>query len=156
MKSALTGVPNSPSSQNHEWKDDVSRLIGKVINLLSHINTPSSTIPYANGIGIDYNAALLETAGLNSHNSSSSFKWLVYNFNEDNDDIVSQLLTTHHVTHVFIYLTPKQLALPTLRKILTRLCEGGVVVCCHKFFPAYLVPARSDLLMELCVYDGTS
>jgi hypothetical protein len=128
----------------------------KVINLLSYINTPASTTPYAHGIGIDYNASLLETAGLNSHHSSSSFEWVIYNFNDDNDDLVSQLLTVHHVTHVFIYLTPKQLALPTLKRILTRLCEGGVVVCCHKFFPTYLVPLRKDLLMELCVYGGDS
>lgn len=105
---------------------------------------------------MDYNAALLETAGINSNSSISSFKWLIYNFNEDNEDLASQLLTLHHVTHVFIYLTPKQLALPTLKKILTTLCRGGVVVCCHKFFPAYLVPARRDLIMELNVYDGTS
>jgi hypothetical protein len=128
----------------------------KVINLLSHINKPSNSNQYAHGIGIDYNASLLKTAGLNSHDSLSSFKWLIYNFNDDNDDLVSQLLTVHHVTHVFVYLTPKQLALLTLRKILTRLCKGGVVVCCHKFFPNYLVPARKDSLMELCVYDETS
>jgi hypothetical protein len=128
----------------------------KVINLLSYINTPSSTTPHAHGIGIDYNASLLETADLNSQSSSSSFKWLIYNFNDDNDDLVSQLLKTHHVTHVFIYLTPKQLALPTLKKILTSLCGRGVVVCCHKFFPTYLVPTRRDQLMELCVYGGES
>lgn len=82
--------------------------------------------------------------------------WLIYDFNEDQEDIVDQLVNTHHVTHVFVYLTPKQLALPTLRKILTSLCRGGVVVCCYKFFPEYLSPARKDLLMELVVYDETS
>lgn len=82
--------------------------------------------------------------------------WLIYDFNDDQEDLVDQLITAHHVTHVFIYLTPKQLALPTVRKILTRLCQGSVVVCCHKFFPEYLTPARKDLLMELVVYDETS
>jgi hypothetical protein len=111
----------------------------------------------AHGVGIDYNASLLETAGINADKLKDvNIEWLIYNFNDDNEDLVSQLITTHHVTHVFIYLTPKQLALQTVRKILTKLCEGGVVVCCHKFFPLYLKPARRNTLMELVVYDETS
>jgi len=51
---------------------------------------------------------------------------------------------------------PKQLALQTVRHILTRLCESGVVVCCHKFYPQYLTPARRDIMMDLIVYDQTS
>jgi hypothetical protein len=114
--------------------------------LLVHINTLSNSC--AQGVGIDYNAALLETAGINSDK--------LKDFNDNNKDIVAQLLTIHHITHVYMYLTPKQLALQTVRKILTRLCEEAVVVCCHKFFPLYLKPARSDVLMELMVYDETS
>jgi hypothetical protein len=30
------------------------------------------------------------------------------------------------------------------------------VVCCHKFYPEYLTPARRDALMELAVYDKSS
>lgn len=85
-----------------------------------------------------------------------NIEWLIYDFNDDQEDLVNQLIATHLVTHVFIYLTPKQLALPTVRRILTRLCAGGLVVCCHKFFPEYLTPARRDLLMELVVFDETS
>jgi hypothetical protein len=125
--------------------------------LLGHINALTSSISVAHGVGIDYNASLIETAGINSALiKGMNIEWLIYDFNDDQEDLVNQLITTHHVTHVFIYLTPKQLALQTVRKILTRLCGGGVMVCCHKFFPGYLTPARRDLLMELVVYDKTS
>jgi hypothetical protein len=125
--------------------------------LLVHINTPSNNTTLAQGIGIDYNASLLKTAGVNSDKLNDvKIEWLMYNFNDDYEDIVAQLITTHHVTHVFTYLTPKQLALQTVRKILTSLCEGGVVLCCHKFFPLYLTPARRNVLMELVVYDNSN
>ncbi|RDI81047.1 hypothetical protein Vi05172_g9011 [Venturia inaequalis] len=112
---------------------------------------------FPQGVGIDYNAKLIETAGINSALIKDiKIDWLVYDFNDDKEDLVNQLITAHHVTHVFIYLTPKQLALPTVRSILTRLCAESVVVCCHKFFPEYLTPAGRDELMELVVYDETS
>ncbi|KAE9966559.1 hypothetical protein EG328_008824 [Venturia inaequalis] len=82
----------------------------------------------AQGVGIDYNAKLIETAGINSALIKDiKIDWLVYDFNDDKEDLVNQLITAHHVTHVFIYLTPKQLALPTVRSILTRLCAESVV-----------------------------
>jgi hypothetical protein len=52
---------------------------------------------------------------------------LIYDFNDDREDLVSQLIDGHQVTHVFVYLVPKQLALLTVRAILTRLCGSGVV-----------------------------
>jgi hypothetical protein len=110
----------------------------------------------AHGVGIDYNAELIKTAGINSELEGVNARWLIYNFNDDRADLASQLIMTHQVTHVFVYLVPKQLALRTVRGILTRLCESGVVVCCHKFYPGYLTPARRDVLMELVVYDETS
>jgi hypothetical protein len=124
--------------------------------LLDHINAPSDNIAVAHGVGIDYNAELIESAGTRSQLEGVDVQWLIYNFNDDHDDLVSQLLITHHVTHVFIYLVPKQLALPTVRHILTSLCKSGVVVCCYKFHPRYLTPARHDILMELVVYDERS
>lgn len=135
-----------------------SKLTAKsqVLGLLSHINKLNSPdIIAANGVGVDYNAELIENAGVRSKLEGIEAKWLVYDFNSDEDDIVNQLKALL-VTHVFIYLTPKQMALSTVRKILTRLCRSGVVVCCHKFFPLYLTPARRDLVMELAVYDETS
>jgi hypothetical protein len=108
------------------------------------------------GVGVDYNAELIKSAGIKSGFKGVDAQWLIYNFNDDQDDLVSQLLTTHQVTHVFIYLVPKQLALQTVRRILTRLCQSGVVVCCYKFHPLYLTPVRHDSLMELVVYDETS
>ncbi|TID26399.1 hypothetical protein E2P81_ATG00876 [Venturia nashicola] len=128
-----------------------------LIGLLGHINALTENSSVAQGVGIDYNAKLIETAGINSALiKGMTIAWLVYDFNDDHEDLVDQLITVHHVTHVFIYLTPKQLALPTVRTILTRLCSNSIVVCCHKFFPEYLTPARRDLLMELAVYDETS
>jgi hypothetical protein len=123
--------------------------------LLVHINALSGSI--AQGVGIDYNASLLETAGINSDKLKDvNIEWLTYNFNDDKEDLVAQLIAKHHVTHVFIYLTPKQLALQTVKKILTRFCGEAVVLCCHKFFPLYLEPAKRDTLMELNMYDETS
>ncbi|CAG8951140.1 hypothetical protein HYFRA_00006538 [Hymenoscyphus fraxineus] len=129
----------------------------QVIGLLSHINKlNSSDIVAANGVGVDYDAALIDDAGLKSKLEGVDAKWLVYDFNADENDIVTQLVTTHLVTHVFIYLTPKQLALPTVRKILTRFCGSGMVVCCYKYFPLYLKPVSRDLVMDLVVFDETS
>jgi len=82
--------------------------------------------------------------------------WLIYDFNADASDIVTQLIVTHKVTHVFVGLVPKQLALATVRRILTRLCEEGVMVCCYKYQPKYLRPARRNGVMDLCVYDVSS
>ncbi|TVY85111.1 hypothetical protein LSUE1_G000440 [Lachnellula suecica] len=129
---------------------------GDVIGLLSHINGLTKSISTANGVGIDYNAELINTAGINSKAAGVNAEWLIYDFNNDLDDLVDQLITTHQVTHVFIYLVPKQLALETVRNILTKLARSGVVLCCHKFFPLYLKPARRDVLMDLVVYDETS
>jgi hypothetical protein len=116
----------------------------------------TNNINPAHGLGIDYNADLIKSAGIKSELEGVSAQWLIYNFNDDQEDLVGQLTNTHHVTHVFIYLVPKQLALQTVRHILTRLCESGVVVCCHKFYPQYLTPARRDIMMDLIVYDQTS
>jgi len=126
-----------------------------LIGLLGHINSIThTTITTAiHGVGIDYNAQLIATAMLNAVSVGESVRWLTYDFNEDQDDLFSQLVA-HNVTHVFVYLVPKQLALRTVRAILTRLCESGVVVCCHKFQPAYLTASRSDTLMDLVVYES--
>ncbi|KAH6723565.1 hypothetical protein BKA61DRAFT_664292 [Leptodontidium sp. MPI-SDFR-AT-0119] len=125
-----------------------------LIGLLGHINAVASNLSTAQGIGIDYNAELIKTAGLNSNTQGAKAEWLIYNFNDDQDDLASTLINAHQVTHVFIYLVPKQLAMPTVRGILTRLYESGVVLCCHKFYPEYLTAARKDVLMDLVVYHN--
>lgn len=112
--------------------------------------------PLATGVGVDYDAQLIETAGFESARQAMAVDWLIYDFNADLEDIVGQLLTVHNVTHVFVGLVPKQLALPTVRKILTSLCKRGALVCCYKYHPLYLTAARSDVLMNLVVYDETS
>jgi len=127
------------------------------MNLLTHINTLKNNTSTTHGIGVDYDAALIKSAGIQSDLLENiNVQWLIYDFNDDQNDLVDQLITTHQVTHIFIYLVPRQLALPTVRNILTRLCESGVIMCCHKFFPQYLTPARSDILMDLAVYDIAS
>jgi ubiquinone/menaquinone biosynthesis C-methylase UbiE len=125
-----------------------------LISLLGHINsiTQTTSKTAVRGVGIDYNAQLIATATLNAVTEGESVRWLTYDFNEDQTDLVSQLVA-YHVTHVFVYLVPQQLALQTVRGILTRLCESGVVVCCHKFQPTYLTATRCDKLMDLCVYE---
>jgi hypothetical protein len=80
-------------------------------------------------------------------------QWLTYDFNLDEDDLLGTL-ETEGVTHVFVYLVPKQLVLKTVRTLLTRLFESGVMICCHKFQPGYLKAARTDILMDLVVYEG--
>ncbi|PMD14796.1 hypothetical protein NA56DRAFT_362400 [Hyaloscypha hepaticicola] len=126
-----------------------------LISLLAHISllTPLA-LPI--GLGIDYDPSLIASAGIASSLQKVNASWLIYNFNDDREDLVSQLIDKHQVTHMFVYLVPKQLALGTVRRILTSLCGSGVVVCCHKFYPEYLTPARRDALMELAVYDESS
>ncbi|CZT45764.1 uncharacterized protein RSE6_06106 [Rhynchosporium secalis] len=123
-----------------------------LLGLLGHINGVLNNLSTAQGVGIDYDAEFIKTAGLNSHSQGAKAKWLIYNFNDDSDDLASTLMDSHAVTHMFIYLVPKQLAMSTVRAILTRLWENGVVLCCHKFYPEYLTPARKDVLMDLMVY----
>ncbi|KAF2707920.1 hypothetical protein K504DRAFT_492521 [Pleomassaria siparia CBS 279.74] len=108
------------------------------------------------GVGVDYDAELIKVAGLESSKQAIDSQWIIYDFNADLDDIVAQLLDVHKVTHVFVGLVNKQLALPTVRSILTRLCQGGAVVCCYKYHPLYLTPVRRDEVMNLVVYDATS
>lgn len=132
----------------------------EVLSMLHHINTarPTSSTKRlaATGVGIDYDAELIKTAGLESTKQNIDVQWMIYDFNADLDDIVNQLLTVHKVTHAFVGLVPRQLALPTLRSILTRLCGEGVTVCCYKYHPLYLKPARSNVLMNLVVYNDSS
>lgn len=123
-----------------------------VVGLLGHLNT-GSRLTAVEGVGVDYDAALIRSATLNSGSAGVKVDWLIYDFNKDEDDLVNQLIDIHHITHLFIYLLPKQLALPTVRAILTRLWESGVVVCCHKYHPLYLTGVRFDKLMELVVYE---
>lgn len=125
-----------------------------LIGLLSHINAPTEEFPLlaSSGLGIDYNASLIETAALNAVIAGEKAQWLVYDFNLDEHDLFEQM-GKKGVTHVFVYLVPKQLALKTVKRLLERLCESGVVICCHKFQPAYLEATRSDALMDLVVYE---
>lgn len=135
-----------------------------LIGLLTHLNRPSLPVhslttpipqPYlSTGFGIDYNATLIATATLNALTSNQPSSWLVYDFNLDADNLFSKI-QAKGVTHVFIYLVPKQLELKTVRRLLERLVEEGVCVCCHKFQPAYLEARlrRRDALMDLCVYE---
>ncbi|KAJ7721035.1 hypothetical protein B0H16DRAFT_379531 [Mycena metata] len=123
-----------------------------LISLLAHLNRDSARTTAVHGFGVDYNAALLETAALNAVSAGEIIRWLAYDFNADTNDLCAQLVLAR-VTHVFVYLVPKQLALQTVRAILERLCENGVVVCCHKFQPKYLTPTRRDSLMDLVVYE---
>ncbi|KAJ7679314.1 hypothetical protein DFH06DRAFT_1166297 [Mycena polygramma] len=125
-----------------------------LIGLLGHLNRTTHTTHASavRGVGVDYNAGLIKTASLNAISAGAQVCWLTYDFNEDGDDLFAQL-GRQNVTHVFVYLVPKQLALRTVRGILTRLCESGVVVCCHKFQPEYLTATRRDVLMDLVVYE---
>ncbi|KUJ13482.1 uncharacterized protein LY89DRAFT_158789 [Mollisia scopiformis] len=122
-----------------------------LIGLLSHLNSPLPLLPVS-GFGIDYNASLIATASLNAITAGATAHWLTYDFNLDEHDLFSQI-ENRRVTHVFVYLVPKQLALNTVRKLLERLWGSGVVICCHKFQPEYLVATRTDILMDLVVYE---
>ncbi|KAF7362935.1 Monooxygenase [Mycena venus] len=131
-----------------------------LIGLLAHINaiTRTTRATAVHGVGIDYNAGLLATAAANAVAAGAQVRWLVYDFNADLEDLGGQL-ALQRVTHVFVYLVPKQLALSTVRAILTRLYESGVMLCFHKFQPTYLTATRRDTLMDLVVYEcagGTS
>ena len=94
-----------------------------LVNLLNHLNTDSCSISAVHGVGIDYDAQLIQSAIDRSCSAGQSVQWLKYDFNEDKSDLASQLLDIYHITHVFIYLLPKQLELDKVRRILTRLCE---------------------------------
>ncbi|KAF8217204.1 hypothetical protein K438DRAFT_1798434 [Mycena galopus ATCC 62051] len=124
-----------------------------IIGLLGRVNDmhPTRTVA-VRGVGVDYNGGLIKTAALNAVSAGVHVSWLTYDFNEDLDDLCGQL-GRQNVTHLFVYLVPKQLALRTVRRILTRLHESGVVVCCHKFQPDYLTATRRDMLMDLVVYE---
>ncbi len=125
-----------------------------LIGLLHHINVTNTTsLKTINGLGVDYNAELIKTAALNAVMAGENAQWLTYDFNLDEDDLLGTL-ETEGVTHVFVYLVPKQLVLKTVRTLLTRLFESGVMICCHKFQPGYLKAARTDILMDLVVYEG--
>ncbi|KAJ7262861.1 hypothetical protein C8J57DRAFT_1334024 [Mycena rebaudengoi] len=127
-----------------------------LIGLLGHINsiTHTTSTTAIRGVGIDYDAALTKTAVLNAKSAGENVCWLTYDFNADEDDLFGQL-ARKHVTHVFVYLVPKQLARLTVRRILTQLCESGLMVCCHKFQPEYFTATRRDTLPDLVVYERT-
>lgn len=130
-----------------------------LIGLLTHVNAPVRTsltcVPNppspSLGFGIDYNASLIATATLNSISANQTASWLVYDFNLDEDDLFGKMVEKG-VTHVFVYLVPKQLDLATVKRLLVRLCEEGVLVCCHKFQPGYLREVGRDEIMSLVVY----
>lgn len=126
-----------------------------LINLLHHVNAITNSTTPLHGVGIDYNAELIKTATINALSVGETVRWLTYDFNEDEYDLFGQL-ALHHVTHLFVYLVPKQLALKTVRQILTKLYESGVMVCCHKFQPSYLKATRTDVLMDLVVYSQSA
>lgn len=121
-----------------------------LIGLLRHLNVAPLTDVH--GLGVDYNGALIDTAGINALAANQVATWLTYDFNLDLEDLFAQL-DARGVTHVFVYLVPKQLALPTVRGILEKLVRSGVCVACHKFQPKYLVESRRDVLMDLVVYE---
>lgn len=146
--SDLAGLAGKPTRQVvcDLGSGDGSFLIG----LLAHVNL--ANLSTVHGVGVDYDPELVKVGKADALAAGETVAWMVYDFNEDRDDIVAQL-GLHGVTHVFCYLVPKQLALPTVRRILTRLWEGGVCICCHKFQPTYLTPTRTDELLNLVVYE---
>jgi hypothetical protein len=153
-----------PSNQSQRVVCDLGCGDGEfLIGLLSHINIPSSSSPSSSphnpnpiqGFGVDYNASLIDTAISNSLSllpPTITTSWLVYDFNLDEDDLFCKLIAKG-VTHVFIYLVPKQLALKTVRTLLEKLCNQGVLLCAHKFQPDYLDVSGRDEVMDLCIYE---
>jgi SAM-dependent methyltransferase len=125
-----------------------------LIGLLAYVNkiTGTTDLTSVHGVGVDYNAELVQTASSNAILAGENVRWLTYDFNDDKHDLFAQLVL-HRVTHIFVYLVPKQLALQTVRRILTQLYDSGVIVCCHKFQPGYLTATRRDTLMDLVVYE---
>lgn len=155
--STKVGIPKCVQPLTSENQiDNTNCENNEVMDLLGHIKSMTNSVTTVHGVGIDYNAELIKTAGIRSELEGLIVQWLIYDFNDDQDDLVNQLINIHQVTHVFIALVPKQLALQTVRQIIVRLCESGVVVCCYKYHPDYLRPARQDHLMGLVVYDTTS
>lgn len=155
MRAAVTlmglDLPSSIQTQNVVCDlgcGDAEFLIG----LLRYVNNVSTAALPLRGFGIDYDAALIATATANSMAAKQTASWLVYDFNLDADDLFSKIVAAG-VTHVFVYLVPKQLALGTVRLLLEKLCESGVMICCHKFLPGYLEVTRKDELMSLRVYE---
>lgn len=166
------GTEIHPSSQLRSVVCDLGCGDGDfLVNLLNHLNTDGCSVTAVHGVGVDYDAQLLKSAAARSGLAGQSVQWLEYDFNEDINDLASQLLDIHHITHVFIYLLPKQLELQKVRQILTRLCErlakfklpvhldtyhySGVTICCHKYQPAYLTGMRHNVLMDLVVYGNS-
>ena len=128
-----------------------------LIGLLNHVNriTNTTIATTINGYGVDYDDKLIRTAGVNAITEGQQARWLTYDFNLDEDNLFGTLEKAG-ITHVFVYLVPKQLALKTVRTLLTKLCESGVTICCHKFQPTYLAVTRRDVLMDLVVYAHAS
>jgi len=128
---------------------DASFLLG----LLAHVNTlhPSPATALL-GVGVDYDAALIAAGTRDALAAGAAVEWLTYDFNADKADLVGQLAALG-VTHVFAYLVPGQLALPTVRAILTGLRAAGVVVCAYRYHPKYLDAVRVDEVMGLEVYE---
>ena len=128
---------------------DASFLLG----LLGHVNhLQSKLLPAVHGVGVDYDPALIAAGTRDAVAAGAAVEWLTYDFNADTEDLVGQLAGMG-VTHVFAYLVPKQLALPTVRAILTRLKAAGVVVCAYRYHPKYLEATRADEVMGLEVYE---
>jgi SAM-dependent methyltransferase len=124
-----------------------------LISLLKHVNSATAFMPAGiTGVGVDYSPSLIASAASKATLASQSVKWLTYDFNLDESDLASQLLQLG-VTHMFVYLIPKQLTLKTVRGILENLLNSGVVICCYKFLPAYLQAVRVDEVMNLAVYE---
>lgn len=169
-----TPVPGTELEEKDEVKQQILCDLGCgdgefLIGLLKHVNSSrSSSSLSAHGLGIDYNGPLIDTAGINCISASQTASWLVYDFNLDAENLLDQLVSKG-VTHVFVYLVPKQLALPTVRAILEGCLRKGMCICAHKFLPGYLdgvavreglAKGRKDLGeegragMELCVWGG--
>lgn len=126
------GLDVTPDSDIHSSSQETLRTVvcdlgcgdgDFLVNLLNHLNIDSCSITAVHGVGVDYDAQLIKSAAVRSGSAGQIIQWLEYDFNEDLSDIASQLLDIHHITHVFIYLLPKQLELQKVRQILTRLCE---------------------------------
>jgi hypothetical protein len=104
------------------------------------------------GIGIDYNSSFIETAQQHARSVNVKATYIQYDFNSDRNNIAEELITAYHITNCYAYLVPKQLSLPTVRSLLLQLINADVLICCYKFYPAYLPLLQEDKRMELCLY----
>ena len=128
--------------------------LGAVLNavqlrFVQSTSTSSYPTPPLRCIGVDLRPEALDEARAGA--AKLQLPHMAFHQLDITED-VRDVVQLWQVTKTFVYLTPSQLLVPTVKALLTSLHAGGVQICSYDYPITYLSPEWKDVTFNLFEY----